>query len=185
MKFLEKTNVDAAQRDLGNGGYTVPNTTITWLSIIYIVVNITANSLNSFISGMPQRNYENRAFELKRQNFQLQALQRVLEISDEEDRRFSLELLVKTGILSDNKNGMLLDFIKQSKKIPHWSARSLELLNNYLPNQGNTYLPTGSNLQIGGAGNNTPPGNVSNNGTVNSAGSMPRSINDSANRASR
>jgi hypothetical protein len=105
----------------------IPSGTITWLSVIYIFINIIATSIAEYIGKSPQMINDNKSFELKDQNFRVQLLQRALELEDSTDREASLKLLMAAGLL--NKEVKL--FV-DSNTVPKWSKRTIEPLNSYL-----------------------------------------------------
>ena len=158
MKLLVK-NDPAGQRGLGDTGYSVPNTTITWISVIYLLVNVLAASLGNLITGIPQSKNDSRAFELKNKNFQLQLLQRVLSNPNDEDRKLSLDLLVKAHLLDAESD--LATFIKENKRMPLWEKRDIEQLNSYQGSGGSAGSFPSTSMQMAARDTGTiPPGNV-------------------------
>jgi len=130
MKLLIRNDPQSLGGPRGNqSSYEVPNGTITWLTIIYLVVNVLATSAGNYITNKPQRDIDNKNLAFKEQNFKLQLLQRVLEIDDKEERRASLQLLLAAGLMGDKKDEFQR-FINDPKTvIAKWPKRPLESLN--------------------------------------------------------
>lgn len=174
MRLLVRTNTNVGQqREQVNGGFSIPNTTITWLSIIYLVISTLSNSLSSFISSTPQRNTDKNNYEMQRQNFEIQLLQRVLEDTSNEGRRTSLELLASASFFRDSKE--MLQFIKNHASIPRWQPRMLEAFNTYSGKSATVYPLN----QSPGNTLNSPPGNVLNNQPANQGTSLQRMADSS------
>lgn len=144
MKFLIKRNSDQGRAKIeAQEGFDISNTAITWVSIIYIIVNIIANSLSNYISNKPQRDIDNDTFELKEQNFKVQIFQRILESDSAIDRQASLRLMTKTDFFNEKEKAQLLSYIEHNNYVPKWPKRNLEILNSYLFSGGNGYFGSG------------------------------------------
>jgi hypothetical protein len=129
MKLLVRktpSQDDPNQRNLlGNqASFEIPTGTITWLSIIYVVVSVLVNMLSSYVIARPQAQLDRDIFLLKERNFELQLLQRVLEADSLPDRKSSLQLLIKTGLLQTENKAELLTYLDTSQYLPKWIKRA-------------------------------------------------------------
>lgn len=128
--LIKKRNISTSHdgtREL-NGNtetYNIPNTTITGISFIYLIVNVIANILSNYMAGVDKRVQDKRVYQLLENHFQLQLLQRVLESDSIKDRRHSLYLLEYVHLLG-NKNEQLLKYLDSSKYIAKWPKINLE-----------------------------------------------------------
>lgn len=128
--LIKKRNISTSHdgtREL-NGNtetYNIPNTTITGISFIYLIVNVIANILSNYIAGIDKRVQDKRVSQLLEKHFQLQVLQRVLEADSINDRRHSLYLLEYVHLFGD-KNEELLKYLDSSKYISKWPKNNLE-----------------------------------------------------------
>lgn len=181
MKILVRNDATPGQRNteqanLGQGGFSIPNSSITWLSIIYIVVSILANTISSLVSYIPQKDTDNKTFELRRSNFQIQMLQRVLEMENENDRRASIELLIGMGLVdNNNKSVSNLDVLRKLKYIPKWQPRVIEVFSSYATGQNaNSSMSTGNPNGVQTGSPPIPPRNIQNSNTGVPSGSFPR-----------
>lgn len=151
MRLLTRNNATAeGQRLIGETTYEIPNTTITWVAIFYLVLNTVSSALSTYIANTPQRITDNRNYELKKQNFELQLLQRVLEIEKDDARKSSLLLLLNARLLSDTKNDELLRFINATAVIPQWPKRPIETFNAGSGNQNQINSPTAQSVPVTG-----------------------------------
>jgi hypothetical protein len=123
----------------------IPPITITWLTIIYVLVNVVSTSISNYIQGSSQRMNDSRSYELKDQNFRLQVLQRVLEIDTPKERKASLKLLIAAGLLDKE----LEDFINDTtNEVPKWPHADIERLSSF--------LITGAEISQRSAGSTVP-----------------------------
>jgi hypothetical protein len=135
MKLFTRTSATTNRAAAGQGeeSFDVPAGTITWLSIIYLVVSSAATYIGNYFNDKPKNEIASQTIGLKEQNFKLQLLQRILEEPALDDRKKAAQLFVRYGFFdgTDDKRG-LLEFVDTSKYIPRLTARPLEQLNSYL-----------------------------------------------------
>jgi len=168
MRLLIRNNATAeGQRLLGETTYEIPNTTITWVAIFYLVLNTVSSSLSTYIANTPQRITDNRNYELKKQNFELQLLQRVLEIEKDDARKSSLLLLLNAQLLSDTKNDDLLKFINATTTIPQWPKRPIETFNAGSGNLNQLNSPVTQSVPAASGTRDVPPANPKNDSAAN------------------
>jgi hypothetical protein len=138
MKLFTKTV------NLGQGGHTtsfeVPNGSIAWGAIILAVVQTLGTILGNYIGTVPTQTNDIITNELKKKNFEVQLLQRVLESSDPNDRANSLTLLINLELLEDPYH-KVIDLAQTPAKIPKWEVHPLESINwGTEPNQNSNPL---------------------------------------------
>jgi len=119
--------------------FEIPNITIAWISVIYLLVQTTGTFLSKYITTNFQRDSnkyifeaQNHNFEIQRHNFEIQILQRVLELDNLKDRKASLSLLIKVGLFNNLLNNELTNFVDSSRYIPKWTKRPIEPFNSYI-----------------------------------------------------
>lgn len=135
MKLFTKTTQNAVdgQRNLDGTAtdYEVPTGTITWVSIIYLLIQTTATTVSNYITNKPQQQIESQNAMLKQQNFQVQLLQRALEADTPADRKTALLLFMKTGLLTAKNEKEFAGFVEQTPQMPKWQQRPLETMDGY------------------------------------------------------
>nr|WP_315239971.1 hypothetical protein [uncultured Flavobacterium sp.] len=136
MRFLVKKSIpsESGERSLppSQSSYEIPNGTITWVTVIYLFINVGSGLLSNYIVGKPQREINLHNTELINKNFELQLIQRCLELEKNEDRKASLMLLIETNAIGGKDTDKLYNYIKKEQYIPKWPTRMLEHLSSYI-----------------------------------------------------
>lgn len=112
--------------------YEISNTTITWVTIVYSLINLGSGLLSNYLTVKPQSEINFHNSELINKNFELQLIQRCLELEKNEDRKASLILLIEANIISGKDKRQFYNYINKERYIPKWPTRMIEPLSSYI-----------------------------------------------------